>query len=335
MSHEVETMFYAGQIPWHGLGEKLQDGEKTNIKEAAKRGSLNWQVLLDDIVPMRPLLEKFKDRDVISMEVLEYYMDKMKLSEKAVTRDKDNRVLGVVGPRWTPLQNMDAFDWFQPFIDAGEAILHTAGSLKGGRRVWVLAEIQRGQPLEIRKDDKVSKFILLSNSHDGKTSVRVGYTPVRVVCANTLWMATANKASQLIRLRHSKQLDKNLEAIQDIMQVADAEFNATADQYRWLAGRQINQADLKKYIKVILDVKTDVPETDLPTRTLNTIDKIVERFEKDKLASSNWWGAYNAVNGYLNHEKGRNADNRMESLWFGQNQLVNSKALKTAMQMAG
>ena len=105
-----------------------------------------------------------------------------KVARYAVRRKTDGRILGTVGPRYTLLQNKDAFQWFQPFLDAQEAALHTAGSLVHGSRIWVLAKLNR-DPLVIAEGDEVEKFVLLSHSHDGSLAVRVGFTPIRVVCA--------------------------------------------------------------------------------------------------------------------------------------------------------
>ena len=182
---------------------------------------------------------------------------------------------GVVGPNTHPLQNTNAFEFFDGFIQAKEALLETAGSLDEGRKVWVMAKIQRPNS-EIVKGDEVAKFVLLSNSHDGTTAVRVGFTPIRVVCANTLAMAHSDKASKLIRVRHSKQVKQNLDAIRETMNVADEEFEATAEQFRFLASRQINAKDLEKYIKVAL--KMDEGEK-LSTRSSNILTEIVRKHE--------------------------------------------------------
>src|SRR5262249_13279464 len=140
---------------------------------------------------------------------------------QAVRRARDQRVLGVVGMQYRALQNMDAFTWFSPFLDAGLASLHTGGSLCDGRKVWLLARIEP-KPLVLGDGDEIQKFVLLSNSHDGTTSVRVGFTPIRVVCANTLSLAHADKAgSKLIRVRHTRRLDENLAALQEVINLAD------------------------------------------------------------------------------------------------------------------
>src|SRR5262249_27318291 len=125
------------------------------------------------------------------------------VTHKAVKRSTDGKVLGVVGPRWQPLQNKDAFNWFDPFLAAGQATLEAAGSLAGGTRVWVLAKLNR-DPIVVVPGDEVTKYLLLSNGHDGSLAVRCGFTPIRVVCNNTLQMAHNDRVgSQLIRFTHS------------------------------------------------------------------------------------------------------------------------------------
>src|SRR5207237_8149204 len=111
-----------------------------------------------------------------------------KVESRAVRRTSDGRVLGVVGPRYTVLQNRDAFQWFTPFLDAREAALHTAGSLRRGSRVWVLAKLNR-DPLVVAPGDEVEKFLLISHGHDGRLAVRVGYTPGRFSCDKPLAIA--------------------------------------------------------------------------------------------------------------------------------------------------
>jgi len=312
MPANVETMFYTGATPWHGLGEKLQSAP--TISEAIDASGLDWEVGTKDLVT--------KDGEDVPA--------------RATYRKSDGSILGVVGPRYVPLQNRDAFDWFQPFIDAGECSLHTGGSLSNGQKVWVLAELNR-DPSEIVPGDEVHKFILLSNSHDGTTAIRVGYTPIRVVCVNTLAFAHNNKESQLLRIRHTRSAQTNLDNVRDIMDNINAQFEATADQFRFLASRDFNQADVRKYVKTLLGIDKK-PEEDIKTRTRNILDEVLATIEGPKQSAvgvrGTWWAAYNGYNEYLNYTKGRNVNNRMESLWFGQNGTENTKALNLALDMA-
>src|SRR5262249_951253 len=122
MAHEVETMAYFGQRPWHGLGTALEEADLYDWPSASRKAGLDWEVELVQLVTA--------DTQV-------------RVDHRAVRRTSDSKVLGVVGPRYAPLQNKDAFAWFQPFLGAREAALHTAGSLRGGSRIWVLARLNR------------------------------------------------------------------------------------------------------------------------------------------------------------------------------------------------
>lgn len=312
MSHAVENMFSVKETPWHGLGEILQ--EAPTISEAVELSGLNWEVGLKDLVTV----------------------DGIPVPNRATYRKTDGSILGVVGPRYTPLQNQEAFDWFQPFLDSNECELHTAGSLHEGKKVWVLAKLNRDNS-EIVKDDEVSKFVLLSNSHDGTTAIRVGFTPIRVVCANTMAMAHSKGVSQLLRVRHTRGVSINLEKIREIVNTVNASFEASAEQFRFLASRQVNSRDLDKYVKILVGVDNK-PDNEIKTRTKNILDDIMNRFYAPNQQlpgmAGTWWGAYNAYNEYLNYEKGRNVDNRLDNLWFGTGVADNLKALETATTFA-
>ena len=312
MPAAVENMMFVGETPWHGLGNKVDEG--ITVGDAIVAAGLDWEVGLKDLQTV----------------------DGVSVSHRATYRKTDGSILGVVGPRYTPLQNKDAFDWFQPFLDANECSIHTAGSLHEGQKVWVLAQLNRDNS-EIVRGDEVCKFILLSNSHDGSTAIRVGYTPIRVVCVNTLAFAHSHTNSKLIRIRHTRSSQKNLESVRDIMDNINAEFEATAEQYRFLASRNFNQKDVEKYVKVVLGIDKTADE-DIKTRTRNIMDDIMTRINGPKQSAAGvagtWWAAYNGFNEYLNYGKGRTTDNRLDSLWFGQNANDNMSALKSAMEFA-
>ena len=322
----VEQMMYgqSDAVPWHGKGVTISDAEKTDVRACISKSGLDWAAELEELVTVAHARKNASNIE-------------SNISHKAVVRSTDRSILGVVGPRYKPLQNIEAFDWFQPFLDAGTCKLHTAGSLFHGRKVWVLAELAKNNSV-VAKDDEVKKFILLSNSHDGTTSVRVGFNPIRVVCFNTLSMAISSSLSQLIRIRHSSQVKHNLESIREIMDEANVQFEATAEQYQHLASRHINVGDLHKYVKIVLKVD-NITDDKIKTRTRNTIDKIVGLCESGRgntnpAVRNTWWTAYNGFTEYLNHYKGRNIDNRLNNIWFGTDIQTSKEAFKKAMEMA-
>lgn len=314
MAAQIESMAFFGATPWHGLGTPLEEADLHDWQSACIKSGLNWEVELTPLVTADT---------------------QAKVAHRGVRRKTDGKILGVVGPKYHPLQNRDAFQWFQPFLEAKEAALNTAGSLCEGSRVWVLAKLQR-DPLVIAQGDEVEKFILLSHAHDGSLAVRVGFTPIRVVCANTLSLAHRADASKLIRVRHSASIIENLANIREVMNLANAEFEASAEHYRLLARKSINQNDLRSYVKKVLKVEN---QAKISTRTANIINEIMGLCESGKgntlpSIKNTLWSSYNGVTEWLGYQRGNSESNRLNSLWFGDSANVNKHALETALTMA-
>jgi phage/plasmid-like protein (TIGR03299 family) len=315
MPHEIETMAFFQETPWHGLGTALHEDDLYDWPKTCEKAGLAWDV---ELVPL------------VTADT------QAPVQNKAVRRQTDGRILGVVGHRYAALQNRDAFAWFEPFLDVKEAALHTAGSLRHGSRIWVLAKLNR-TPLVVAPGDEVEKFLLLSHGHDGSLAVRVGFTPVRVVCQNTLSMAHASDASKLIRVKHTRDVHENLANIREVMDLANAEFEATAEQYRLLARRSINQADLRRYVKQVFKVEEGQEGS---SRLRNIMAEVVGLAEAGRgnalpSVSGTLWAAYNGVAEWLGYQRGRSQGNRLNSLWFGDGASLNRRALETALAMAG
>lgn len=322
MSHELEMvngeaqMFYRGDAPWHKLGTFISPDQQLTAHDAMVAAGLDWKVSTQGL----------------------YLKDGTEAVEKAVVREDNNKILGVVGKNYTPLQNSEAFDFFNPFLESGQVEFETAGSLNDGKRIWALAKIKR-DPLEIAPNDIIEQYVLLSNGHTGKVSVRAGFTPVRVVCANTLAMSLENDASQLIRLRHSVNVQDNLMKVGEIMNIASQKFEATAEQYRFLASKQVNSADLERFVKLVFVGEKYV---ELEKHGLNPakqiLAKIIPLFQKGRGndmvgVKGTAWGAYNAVNEYLQYERGNDDDKRLDSMWFGEGEKLNKRALDVITKM--
>lgn len=320
MSHQVEQMFYVGDVPWHGLGVKLD--EPPTIEEALESGGLNWRV------DRKPLVIQGTD------QLVNHY---------ATVRATDEKVLGVVGNTYRVLQNEQAFSWFQPYLDSGEVTLHTAGSLREGRHVWILAQV-KGDPIEIVKNDEILQFILLSNSHDGTASIRAGFTGIRVVCANTIAAAHTSAASRLLKVRHSEQAVVALDKIRESMDLARREFSTTAAGMRQMARLGVSVATLKQYVREVFEPKASIAklgsEVEMSNSTLDRLcDRVIPLFEAGRGndlpgVKGTMWGAYNAVTELLTWERGRSSDTRLENLWFGAAANLNQRAYEVAVKMA-
>lgn len=329
MSHAVERMFYVGEVPWHGLGRQVSEAPTT--ADGIRLAGLDWTVSTRQL--QLPATATSPARPV---------------TQRAMVRDSDESVLGFVGPHYRPLQNVDAFKFFDKFLDSGEVRLETAGSLRKGKRVWVLAKLNRA-PLEVVPGDVVEKYLLLSNGHDGLNAVRVGLTPVRVVCQNTLSAAeyrtgTEARDSQLIRIHHNSNLSRNLTDVASALNAVDARFEASAELFRALARRGVNQADVKAFVREVFVPEAISPHTTtedmerLEVREKKMLETITRLFESGRgndtaHVRGTAWALYNAATEYLTHEAGRSSESRLNQLWFDQGAASNSAALRAALKV--
>lgn len=309
MAHEFQSGFFVKQAPWHNLGKVIQ--QAPSIQEGIITAGLDWSVERREL----------------------FTADGQMVPNKAIVRTDTNKVLSVVGPQYHPLQNIDAFNFFQPFLDANEAKLETAGSLRDGNIIWVLAKLNR-EDISVGKDDTIAKYLLLSNGHDGNRAVRVSFTPIRVVCMNTL--KASDKNSSFVRIFHSKQVKENLLKVQEIVNAADSEFQATEIQYKALTKKKVSQEDLKKFVKVVFFDNRNIESERTQMAYGKMVETITRLFETGKgsqlkTAKGTMWGLYNAATEYLSWEQAKTEEQRFSNLWFGYTKQTNEKAFQYAM----
>ena len=166
MAHELEisasgdaNMAYVGQVPWHGLGKRVPSD--VSPEQMLKAANLDWTV------EKRPLFFE-SDEGLVATKA------------RALVRSTDNKVLTVISENWNPVQNIEAFEFFNDFVAAGDMEMHTAGSLRDGKMVWAMAQIKNS--FELFGGDKVEGYLLFSNPHEFGRSIDIRFTPVRVVC---------------------------------------------------------------------------------------------------------------------------------------------------------
>jgi len=318
---ENDSMISVGETPWHGLGTTLQTPPAT-AAEALELAGLNWEVrklpmFLEDgrMVDLRESVSRSNDG-----------------TPGCVIRTDTNEMLGVVGPAYTVYQNASMGALFDPLIQDGTITIETAGSLFGGRRVWMLGKF--GQNAQIDRNDEVAKYLLLAHGHDGRFAVRFGFTPIRVVCRNTLSASINDENSKLMRCLHTANLEQNLIVLRNAMQAAEQVFDLTAEQYRLLASRGVNRTDLREYARQV--IKADEDESKRSNPEKEKIAAIMTNAMHGKgNRGSNWWHAYNGVTEYICWQAGRDAQNRVSEAWWGSGQSMSQRALELAVQMSG
>jgi len=319
MAHNLTTnngktsMFYYGDVPWHGLGKRL--AQPGTSKEAIQAAGLDWQV------QKRPLYLKLKKKFQVKEAFAIVRKDKLEANE--------SQILGVVGKNYTPIQNEEAFQFFDDIVGQKSAIFHTAGSLNNDRVVWILAKLPGF--IRVVNDDITYKFLLLTNSHDGSSSVQVKFTPIRVVCQNTLSIAL--KQGENFKIKHTKDVKERLSQAIVMMGMINDRYTGIEQSFKKMSKINVTKPRLNEYLKAVFPDTSD--ELQLKG-ILKQRDLAAELFETGigsdmKGVKGTLWGAYNTVTELVDHKNSRlSPEKKTASIWLGNGAAVKSRAFDIA-----
>lgn len=319
MSHEIEMvdgvaqMAYAGETPWHGLGTKV--AADLSPQQIMQQAGLDWTV---------------------QKEVLTTASGVELESQKALVRTSDNKVLDIVGENWEPVQNQEAFEFFSEYCAAGDMEMHTAGSLKGGQMVWGLAKVK--ESFDILGGDQVDSYLLFSNPHMYGKSVDVRFTPIRVVCNNTLTLSLGQKVANSCKLNHRSQFNPN--KVKEALGIASEKFAKYKEAAEFLASKRYDMKSLINYYNEVFPRtyvgKKPVAVEDFKDLTSNgqLAYSFLETQPGAEFGAGSWWQALNSVTYLTDHKMGREVDTRLTSAWFGANQTRKVKAMEKAVEYA-
>ena len=234
------------------------------------------------------------------------------------------------------MQNETAFEFFAEYVAAGDMEMHTAGSLKGGQQVWALAKVK--ESFDVFGDDQVDSYLLFSNPHQYGKSINVRFTPVRVVCNNTLTMSLDNKADRAIAVGHRREFNPDM--VKEQLGIAHEKFAKYKEMAQFIGSRRFDIKDLLNYYNEVFPhthTPNKVSEVNTKEEMSRTAQLCLENLETQpgaNYAEGTWWQAFNSVTYVTDHLQGRNAENRLHSQWFGTNQLRKVKAAEQAVKFA-
>jgi|TARA_R110000822_G_scaffold175029_1_gene314632 phage/plasmid-like protein (TIGR03299 family) len=315
MAHMVETMAYAGQVPWHGLGVRVNNNlSPFEILDAAQ---LNWTV---------------EKQDMISKHPTDHTLDQIVSGKKTLVRSSDNTILDIIGSDWNPVQNSEAFDFFSDFVKAGDMEMHTAGSLDDGKMVWALAKVN--ESFELFKGDKVDSYLLFSNPHQYGKSIDVRFTPIRVVCNNTLSLSLGQQVQNSIKLSH--RVEFNPETVKDTLGFANEKLTSYKEMAQFLGSKRYTNDNVTEYFDNVFPVNFRGIGDAKKARSNSSkrASELLTTQPGAEFAAGSWWSAFNAVTYMTDHEMGRDANTRIKNAWFGPTQKVKTKALEVAVKYA-
>lgn len=323
---QKHSFFSVKEKAWHGLGTIVN--QAVNSKEAIDLAGLNFTVE-----------KKSMYSDIPSSDGS---IQQIKVPNKYCTfRTDTSKIFGVIGSSYEIVQNEDAFSFFDSIVGSGAAIYETAGCLHDGQIIFITAKLP--EYIKVGKEDLIEQYLFLTSSHDGSGAIQAAFTPVRIVCNNTL-NAALWRSSNKITIRHTTHAKYRLETAHKIMGITNTLKKDMEEVYNKMAKKFITDDQLRNLIKISLAPNKEALSKieameELSTRFNNTVDKCFEYAqlcESQQLDSTRGtvFGAYNAVTGFLQNVKDfKTPESKLKSLINGISLMQTQKAFDLCCEM--
>lgn len=318
MAHEIDestgtaAMAYVGAEPWHGLGQRVK--HDATVDEWRTAAGLNWEANRSPVLYQNGELREFTDKHVIF-------------------RSDTNAPLSVVSSDYRIVQPGDVLEFFRSLTEKNHAHMETLGALRGGRRIWALARM--GENARVM-DDEVAPYLMLATSYDGSMATTAQFTTVRVVCNNTLQASLRGGWMHRVSIPHSAIF--NPAEVKDALGLNVDAWERFIANSRAMAAQKItdDEADrflvvlLKPYVRQKEDVTADTVRASRGYKSIMDLFGGAQIGGQMDAVKNSAWGMLNAVTEYIDHQKGRSQDNRLNDAWFGRGAAMKSSALEIA-----
>lgn len=306
MPANVETMMYTREKPWHGLGTEVP--EAPTSADALRFAGLDWTVRQEPVYNSRG--------GIIS-------------GYKSNVRDTDGNVLGIVGDRYKVVQNTDAFNFTDDLI-GGDVRYETAGSLREGRQIWLLAKM----PERKIAGDDVEPYLCFTNAHDGSSGVKVCMTPIRVVCNNTLNLALSS-AKRIWSMRHTENIRERLNEARDCLFRADEYMKNLAAYADCAAKKRLQDTEIKAILQELFPITDKSSDREKANAKKCRDEFMICYFAPDiRQFRGTAWGAINAASDFVTHSMPhKNTKNYAANNWgrIMDGHAIMDKAVKLCM----
>ncbi|WP_313385946.1 DUF932 domain-containing protein [Chishuiella sp.] len=333
------SFFSVKEKAWHGLGQIVE--QYPTSEEAIKHAGLDYEVVKSPLFTNgSKLITEINDVELNQnvLEVPNYF---------ANIRTDNNTVLGVVGKDYHIVQNREAFNFFDAIVGGDDGILYeTAGALGKGERIFITAKL----PDYIRVgngDDVTEKYIFLTTSHDGSGSITAAFTPIRIVCQNTL-NASLRNMTNVVRIKHTSGAKQRIENAHKIMGLANTLSTQLEHIFNHWTTVKVTDNEVKKLIQLALcpnketfDLLKKGAEDEISTMFKNTIDDafqyaMLSNTQLMETTKGTLYGAYNAVTGYFQNVRNyKNDEAKLQSIVLGGTaQLKSQKAFDLCTDFA-
>lgn len=318
--HLVQTMAYAGQQPWHGLGNQLS--HRSPLEVWARQAGMAWHIESADV--------RYVANDDSPGSIHAFP------EQKVLYRSDTKAPLSVVSNRFNVVQPSEILEFYRDLTEAGGFELETAGVLKEGRKLWALA--RTGQSACLKGRDRVNGYLLLATACDGTLATTAQFTSVRVVCNNTLAIALRS-GDGVVKVPHRSRFDP--QAVKRQLGIAVSSWDAFMARMKALAGCKMKDDAVEAFLRRVLTYPvtptTEGNTTTVNDRALKTVQELYAgRGKGSEMASASGtaWGLLNSVTEYVDHHRrARSGDHRLDAAWFGAGAALKQKALDEALKL--
>lgn len=310
---------YVGGVPWHGLGQKVPAG--ASLEEIEVAAGLNWAVRLT------PALYRTEDQAGMLIQS----------KHRFLLRDDTKKPLTLVGPDYVPFQNRQILDFFRRYVEAGDMSIETAGSLNGGQNIWALARLGAGYDVGTPdQPDRSEGYVLLTNPHQYGKGMTAKLTDIRVVCQNTMTMALGGRGSA-VQLWHTAELTEGrMQEVRERLNLSRWKMIHVAEESKRLSAAQID------YLGAVdFSFNLFAPNADREKSAPKPVDRVLKLFSGEAKgadlpsAKGTTWGLLNAVTQYLDWERGRSPNARLNYSWLGGGQSLKLTAKNRLLELIG
>lgn len=328
MAHEVQTMAYVGDEPWHGLGNKLSPNQP--IEVWAEQAGMNWRIESSDV--------SYYAQHAAGGQLIMPFSD-----NKVLYRSDTLEPLSVVSQRYQEVQPSEILEFYRDLTEQADFELETAGVLKGGRKFWALAKT--GQSTALKGKDVSNGYILLATACDGTLATTAQFTNIRVVCNNTLAISLADKSGSVVKVPHSTVFDAA--KVKNQLGISINQWNEHMYQMKQLTERRVTQAEATNYLNRLFNDVDDTlimfptnKKTQKAVPNAKAMNQIMTMFNGQgrgadlDSARDTAYGLLCAVTEFTDHERrAMSTDHRLDSAWFGTGANLKQKGLEEAMRL--
>lgn len=315
--HLIEKMAYAGEIPWHGLGNRLAPLQPIDVWK--RQAGMDWKI------------EEAEVRYVAgshNLGVIHAFPE-----QKVLYRSDTRLPLSVVSKRFQVVQPGQILEFYRDLTSSNGFELETAGVLREGRKFWALA--RTGQSATLKGRDKVNGYLLLATACDGTLATTAQFTSVRVVCNNTLSIALGN-ASGAIKVPHRSQFDPDV--VKRQLGITVSCWDGFAARMKALVERPVDPESVEVLLRRVLTYAAPEGKAAVVNeQALANVRSLYEGGGRGALMASSRgtaWGLLNSVTEFIDHHRrARSDDHRRDAAWFGQGAAIKQRAWDEVMRL--